>query len=134
MYLQDKLIISEIQFDESTTIVNLLDEESNVESQEEISSELLPFIKTEEPIDASELQKLTVGAIEKELLTVLLRFSPRLEDIRICLQRAGDTIMRNVERADDLFYGIPYLDRRISVYHKILLEHENAKKEIPMGK
>lgn len=130
-YIQHETIIDIKDFDESYNIVVTKDEESEVVREQKISKELLPYITTDTPVDATKLQDLTLQPIVKEILGIFLRYDPRLEDIRVALQRSGDTLMRNVEAADDIKYGVPYHDRRVHIYHELLL---GDKKEIPSGK
>ncbi len=132
MYIEHKLITSETPRPDGRTEVILMDEASKEETTELISSELLPFIRTETPIDATELRKLSCAPIVKEMMIVLQRFYPRVEDIQHILQYVGNSVKINVERADDLKYGKPYLDRRLDVYDDIL--RASNPPEIPEGK
>lgn len=130
MYIEHKLITSEIPLENGLIEVTLQDLTSGKITTDKISSELIECIRTEEPIDATELKEKTVKAIEKELLAVFLRFNPRAEDVKPILQQVGNTLSRNIEHADDIKYGIPFEDRRLHIYHELLTEAER----IPSGK
>lgn len=124
MYVEDKTITSEKPQDDGFTLVTLYDEVSKKEKEHLISTELLPFIKSEEPIDATELQNRTLVPLVKELLSVMRRFDPRVEDIKPALDRTFLTLKRNMEEADDVFYGTPMEDRRLHTYNNILLNRK----------
>lgn len=131
-YLQHELILSIEDVNDEFVRVTVKNEETGVENTQKISKALAPYIFTDEPTDPTKLQDLTVEPMVKEILAIFVKYDPRLEDIKVALQRSRDTLMRNVERADDLKYGMSYLDRRLHIYHELLLDNEF--KEIPSGK
>lgn len=126
MFIEGKKIASETPSEEGMILVSYEDG-----STELISAELIEHIRTEEAIDATALRERSAQPIVKEILTVLHRFDPRVEDVTYILQTVGSSLMRNIISADDAFYGIPKEDRRVRLFHNILVK-KNV--EIPEGK
>jgi hypothetical protein len=126
MFIEGKKIASETPQEDGMVLVSYEDG-----STERISSELIEHIRTEEAIDATALRERSSQPIVKEILTVLHRFDPRVEDVTYILQTVGTSLMRNIVNADDAFYGVPKEDRRVRLFHDILIK-KNV--EIPEGK
>lgn len=114
MYIGEKKIKQAINLDGKTKVV--FEDDSEVT----FPRKMYDASFTQEPVDATELQKRRVLAVQAEFMQLLLDWNMKLSDIPPLLNWSSNYIEHKHELADEKLWGNKYQDRTIEDLESVL--------------
>ena len=126
VYVGDKIIKEEILLIENSirfTIVNFEDG-----TKEIFGEEILKLLKSDKPIDASQLRDTKITFVAKKILELLLVHNVKPSEFEFLTALLQGSLQENIKKANDILWGKQSHERTMLDIDKIL---KNKGGEIP---
>jgi hypothetical protein len=125
LFIGSEKITSQKDIEGELVEVTLSNEDNSKTRTITITKKLFPYVVTESVSDLTKLREASTEPIMKEILKVLLEYSPKVGEIKYIFERVLNNFSTSMNIADDIVWGTPLDDRRVHEYHKVLMENES---------